>query len=656
MVALSYRFAPVYTASSIMNRMYWFLIGIFLLVIFFLAFTPFEYDIWFHVKSGEIIAKQGIIFHDVFSHAAPDRMWYPYEWLYQIIVFWIQKFFGFAAIAWVTAGVSMILIATFLVLLIYVFSLPVGLSLVVGFSLFTLIYEFLSSRPHLPAGIFFLTELLMILAYVKKRKNILWLTVPVTIVWANMHASVVLAIYLFGAYATVALLAWVRTRNEEWFGRGRTLVLWTITTIIATLLPPLGTTQYRLLILFYQQRAIITRFLDEWLPLVLVSIDFVPFAGALTICFVSFIFVLVWRRRFWEAAWLLPLIPVVFTAFVAVRNLLWAYLAIAILFAWSLGELFAGRKLRIAGYGLCVVMVIVSLGLLWEKKKPQRMYVPEHAVAFLATHQLRGTMFNSIGVGGYILYHLYPRYRVFIDGRADVYLCCEIPDLVAFFDQKKLPDDAWKPKLDRLLSKYDVSFVLHSTARSTVSRRIGEALQRDPQWALVYWDDDFQILVKRDGKNDAIIGEFGVQAATPLNLPPYLPGNEDLALSEYRRMLGIADSARSRNAVAFILMQKGDFDTARGELSRAIAIQPLFDSPYMNLGELAVRDGDDREAIRLYEKALSFVRDRGFTYIRLGELYSESGNQDAARRVWEQGLQAPIDAKSKNILEKRLAL
>src|SRR5574340_303825 len=82
----------------------------FLILLFFGFFllsshSP-EYDIWFHLKSGEIIAQEGIIFHDVFSQAAPHREWYPYEWLYQVGVFWIQKLFGFAAVGWVSAAAA----------------------------------------------------------------------------------------------------------------------------------------------------------------------------------------------------------------------------------------------------------------------------------------------------------------------------------------------------------------------------------------------------------------------------------------------------------------------------------------------------------------------------------------------------------------------
>src|SRR6185369_14008851 len=46
---------------------------------------------------------------------------------------------------------------------------------------------------------------------------------------------------------------------------------------------------------------------------------------------------------------------------------------------------------------------------------------PVSAVDFLKDHQLPGPIYNRYGWGGYLIYRLYPQYRVYIDGRADVY-------------------------------------------------------------------------------------------------------------------------------------------------------------------------------------------------------------------------------------------
>lgn len=82
------------------NKWFWRLIeAIFFVVIFTLSVTPLSnFDIWFHVKSGEIILKYGLIHRDVFSYNTAGRVWFAYEWLFQVSVFIISKIAGIEAI------------------------------------------------------------------------------------------------------------------------------------------------------------------------------------------------------------------------------------------------------------------------------------------------------------------------------------------------------------------------------------------------------------------------------------------------------------------------------------------------------------------------------------------------------------------------------
>ncbi len=51
----------------------------------------------------------------------------------------------------------------------------------------------------------------------------------------------------------------------------------------------------------------------------------------------------------------------------------------------------------------------------------QAQRYPAGAVSYLRTHQPRGPMLNSYDWGGYLIWTLYPRERVYIDGRPDMY-------------------------------------------------------------------------------------------------------------------------------------------------------------------------------------------------------------------------------------------
>jgi hypothetical protein len=51
----------------------------------------------------------------------------------------------------------------------------------------------------------------------------------------------------------------------------------------------------------------------------------------------------------------------------------------------------------------------------------QALQFPAGAVAYLRAHRPAGPLLNSYGWGGYLIWTLYPRVRVYVDGRPDMY-------------------------------------------------------------------------------------------------------------------------------------------------------------------------------------------------------------------------------------------
>src|SRR5205085_4230883 len=46
---------------------------------------------------------------------------------------------------------------------------------------------------------------------------------------------------------------------------------------------------------------------------------------------------------------------------------------------------------------------------------------PDRAVDFLLKNNLHGPIFNNLTLGNYLIYRLYPRQKVFVDGRPEAY-------------------------------------------------------------------------------------------------------------------------------------------------------------------------------------------------------------------------------------------
>lgn len=643
------------------SRIFTFLFpAIVVIAVFFLTLGPLKnLDMWFHIKSGEVFSKQGIIFHDVFSFTAQGRELFPYEWFFQVSIYQAQNIFGLESIKYFLALLGALHILIFYFLLKKVLEISTVLSASISFLFFGFIFEFLNPRPQLFGYSFLLINLFLILLYFLKNKNLLFLTIPITWMWANSHGSVFLDPILFFAYGFLSLFLYFKSKEKSWLKKLKTLSAFGILSVVLTILPPLGLTQYKLLWIFFQKREVISRYIEEWGALSLDPNIFIFVSVSFGISALLAAAVILKKKNYLDALFLLPLLPLVFSGYLAVRNVYLAYLAIFIIFAWAVGqvEIKRVRVLKIAVVAFTVFCFGFGTWAVFQKKTPERLYYPINATRFILDYDLKGHMFNEYGYGGYLLYKLYPKQQVFIDGRTDIYLCCEMPLTLELSYKKNDPDNKYREFLNTIWDKYDISFVLMRTQKHSVLRKIARILTDDPGWSLVFWDDDSQIYVRRNGKNDQIIKQFGAAVATPYNKDPYNGENFEEALKEYEKMIQVVDSAKSRNAVGYIYLLQKKFDEAKGEFDRAIGLDPTNESPYMNLGELAVRDRDYQLALEYYRHALKLAPDRGLIYLRLGQIYIEGfGDVESAKKGWNAGIKNAVDDDVKEKMRQLLEI
>lgn len=639
--------------------------NLFLEIIFFLSFfilsisSVLDFDIWFHLKSGEIISHQGIIHHDVFSYVTQDREWFPYEWLFQLIFYWISHLFGLNFLNYLAAFLGTVVVFLLYRIIKDIFKVSLLPALVLCFLFFANTFEFLVPRPQILAYLCLISTIYLLLNYFFHGKNYLFLTIPLTLIWANTHGSIFLAPLLFLSLATVSLVNKFLLKEKIWLSKFKTLIIYTPIIFIATILPPLGFTQYRLLGIFYQNRELITRFISEWAPLFAAPFSFYLFIVLSVLALGFFFLINLKQKTLKQNLWVVIFLPFVFSIFLASRNSFLSYLALSLIVASVVPKIHfksLSKSLHIVILTTFLVVLIFHIWMISDKKSQaaaDQFHYPIGAVKFIKDYKLSGNMFNEYGYGGYLLYNLYPEQKVYFDGRTDLYLCCEIPDTIELSYQKNKPDEEYKKLLYYLWDKNKISFVLTRTEKHRVLRKIGMILQDDPNFNLVYWDDISQIFVRKDSKNDQIIAQFGTEAATPYNKDPFRENQAEKALEEYQKMNSIATSSKSLNTIGYILLQKSKFVEAKEAFENAIEVYPYNESPYMNLAELALKDRDPYRAISLYEKAKTLAPDRGLTYIRLGQLILETyGDKERALNTWKEGLQKTVDVEARTTLQK----
>ncbi len=120
---------------------------------------------------------------------------------------------------------------------------------------------------------------------------------------------------------------------------------------------------------------------------------------------------------------------------------------------------------------------------------------PVAAVEFLQRESIAGNMFNNDEFGDYMIFTAWPQYRVFMDGRSDMY-------------GEKYGGDYLKvanlqPGWREILKKYNISWVIFDTASALTA-----ALQDQNDWQPIYSDAVATIFVKKDIAHASLLAKY----------------------------------------------------------------------------------------------------------------------------------------------------
>jgi hypothetical protein len=116
-------------------------------------------------------------------------------------------------------------------------------------------------------------------------------------------------------------------------------------------------------------------------------------------------------------------------------------------------------------------------------------------------------MFNNETFGDYLIYAAWPQYKVFVDGRNDMYGVARMMD----YDRAIRASPEWQSVVD----KYSIDWVLDFT-NSPLSLLLLE--RRD--WRLIYADKVANIFLKDSGANQQTLGKFSDLGPLPQDKSP----------------------------------------------------------------------------------------------------------------------------------------
>lgn len=394
-------------------------------------------DTWWHLAAGRWIAQYRAVPHvDSFSFSFFGQRWIAHEYLTELAMYELHRLGGLAALTW--ANAALLALAFWLV-----YRRAPGCPWLRAAAT---VLAALAAQPAMalrPATITLLLSACFLwiaqqYACDGRWPRLVWLP-ALTLLWVQMHAGYAAGFVLLLALAGTEALDRLLHRGTMPLPRCAGLLLAAASCLAVVPLNPNGMAMLRYPFDVLLMRA--NRLIVEWQPPLLTRPRFYPL---LALALLTTVALLTSSKKYRPGQFLL-FATALAAALHSGRNIpLFALLAAPMLSehlrlgwlerGWRRIDAAVTRNKRSESRQPITPRLIVLLCAtlaLWaaadaaqRQRAVERNSFPQHAVDFLAQHNLPPQLLNDYAWGGYLIWRLqpaYPNYRVLIDGRADLY-------------------------------------------------------------------------------------------------------------------------------------------------------------------------------------------------------------------------------------------
>lgn len=493
-----------------------------------------DLDLWWHMKLGEVLlAGEPDASVDIFSHthAGTDWRWKDAGGAILFHLLWrlagpvaiiVFKALMFAALAWLLWR-----------LLHHERRIPASLAVVVlVVTLDAVAFRFTERAASISLVI--LVAVLVLVERDRRGAKGLWWVVPLVVLNANLHRAALLLPVVLWAYTVSCRVEALFVRAADWRRVGWVALAASIGCLVTPYGLEIVTTTVELM---GKHSPLIT----EWAPVSVALVAALTPASFVTMAMTGLGTLLAQFRRPWSP-WDLVLGTMAFgLGLGSMRHL--PLLALLGAGPSAAGLALTGRawtgRLRgaialAAGGALLVSTLSRAVALPGTALAPA--HFPERGVEFvreLPPHlRIRGALLNEFGYGGFLLFHLWPEHRVYIDGRTDLVYPASF---VQRYDQVLHQPQAFAQDVQQ----YGLEWVFLDNVPMDRARL---HFDLEPAWTLVHASRRALVYVRRDGPNAALARRRGYRYLAAHDLVGSLQraaarGHGQDALGELRRML-----------------------------------------------------------------------------------------------------------------------
>jgi len=469
-------------------------------------------DTGFHIRAGEhMLETRSIPRHDPFSVASSPLPWPTHEWLSDVVMAALHRAFGLTGV---------VLFFIFLISLAYsllfgmmrVFNRNIVLDSIIIVMVIGSSQLHWLARPHIFSWFLLALWYFLLDSYQYRQKNVLYLLPPIMLLWVNLHGSFILGFVLLAIYLACNFIRGSLAPGNGSAGykeKARGLLLPTAVSLLVALANPKGYHAF-----LFPFETVLNRFamdnIQEWLSpdfhhsmpfkyLLLLMIALFAVSGA-RLNLVELALILLFTNMSLYSTRYIPLFGI-FVAPVLSKQ------GESLLRRWDgkWKEIFMDRSNKLTemdafarGYlwpiAAVAVVAVFAFGGKVSFKFDERIK-PVAAVEFLKKERLKGPMFNSDEFGDYVIYSASSQYKVFFDGRTEVYgneRFKEYMDVVQF-----------KPGWEKILERHHIDWVFFDSD-SALSR----FLLSGKEWRLIYSDEVANIFVRNIPEHFDIIKKY----------------------------------------------------------------------------------------------------------------------------------------------------
>lgn len=444
----------------------------------------YDYDLYARLIVGEHFFSKGWITYQDFLSYTPTHLWYDHEWGSSLIFYAFLKLFGNFGLILVQA-IAMFFTSFFILKTqqIQKHAYPTSIAFMVVF-----LALFSHQNPSIVRCHMFSFMLFSMLLYFLEKtrlcnSNILWLMVPITIIWNNLHGGVVSGLGIIFIYLIGAIIS-----KKPWFKYFCVLFI----SLLMLLINPYGIDYLSFLV---SANTKTRTYITEWWGVFSQRhvMYYYPIFCASIFTILTVFTRVIGKKRF-DVTKLLLLIVTATLGIMHVKLLSLVLIVVCALYYNEIIALFDKAGIRFLNKVACVIVFFAICYIPFTNPSVARTSLtkfPVTEVEFLKQNKVEGNLVTEFGLGSYTSYKLFPQNLIYMDGRyEEVYYDREFENLMHY---EKVDAQLW----DIIINNYPTEILMPE-----INVPIYDFLKNNPDWEEVYTGKVCGIFLPKNRKNN----------------------------------------------------------------------------------------------------------------------------------------------------------